>query len=140
MYRYWGIPGRVGWGLRGGALLLQLSAVKGVTIYGPPPSRGRAALCTFNVEGLHATDVSTLLDQAGGTVFLPIGVFPPPRTFVDIWCSLQCIADHFFPAVYVNKAERMGTLSCQDRHVSRDTADYLRVGPVDRRVEGRSPS
>ena len=44
---------------------LQLSAVDGVEIYGPPPSVGRAALCSFNVEGLHATDVSTLLDQSG---------------------------------------------------------------------------
>jgi cysteine desulfurase/selenocysteine lyase len=43
----------------------QLSAVPGVTIYGPPPSRGRAALASFNVEGLHATDVSTLLDTSG---------------------------------------------------------------------------
>jgi len=44
---------------------VQLSAVPGVTIYGPPPSRGRAALCSFNVEGLHATDISTLLDHSG---------------------------------------------------------------------------
>jgi len=43
----------------------QLTAVPGVTVYGPPSSRGRAALCSFNVEGLHATDVSTLLDHSG---------------------------------------------------------------------------
>jgi len=48
-------------------LYQQLSSVPGVVIYGPPPStpRGRAALCAFNVEGLHATDVSTLLDASG---------------------------------------------------------------------------
>ncbi|KAK9840604.1 hypothetical protein WJX81_003960 [Elliptochloris bilobata] len=46
----------------------RLSAVPGVTVYGPPPSRGRAALCSFNVKGLHATDVSTLLDHAGVAV------------------------------------------------------------------------
>lgn len=44
-----------------------LAAVPGVTLYGPAPTapRGRAALATFNVEGLHATDISTLLDDAG---------------------------------------------------------------------------
>lgn len=48
-----------------GVWRVQLSEVEGVTIYGPPPSHGRAALCSFNVEGLHATDVSTLLDASG---------------------------------------------------------------------------
>lgn len=51
---------------------VQLSVVPGVTIYGPLPSRGRAALASFNVEGLHATDVSTLLDTSGaGPVLQP---------------------------------------------------------------------
>lgn len=51
---------------------MQLSVVPGVTIYGPLPSRGRAALASFNVEGLHATDVSTLLDTSGaGPVLQP---------------------------------------------------------------------
>lgn len=42
-----------------------------ITAYGPAPGdprsggRGRASLVAFNVEGLHATDVSTLLDHAG---------------------------------------------------------------------------
>jgi cysteine desulfurase/selenocysteine lyase len=39
--------------------------VDGVTVYGPPPEKGRASLAAFNVEGLHANDVCTLLDQAG---------------------------------------------------------------------------
>jgi cysteine desulfurase/selenocysteine lyase len=48
----------------------QLVVLDRVKIYGPPPSvpNGRAALCTFNVEGLHPTDVSTLLDQSGVAV------------------------------------------------------------------------
>lgn len=46
-------------------VVVQLSTVTNVTIYGPNPCRGRAALCSFNVEGLHATDISTLLDQEG---------------------------------------------------------------------------
>jgi hypothetical protein len=56
----------------GGYLYERLAAVEGVTIYGPPPSaaRGRASLAAFNVEGLHATDVSTLLDNSGEGVLL----------------------------------------------------------------------
>lgn len=50
---------------------MQLAAVPGVTIYGPPPSRGRAALASFNVAGLHATDVSTLLDTSGADSTAP---------------------------------------------------------------------
>lgn len=54
----------------GAYLYDRLAAVPKVTIYGPPPTvpRGRAALAAFNVEGLHATDVSTLLDNAGVAV------------------------------------------------------------------------
>jgi cysteine desulfurase/selenocysteine lyase len=44
---------------------LQLEAVDGVTIYGPRPERGRAALCSFNVKGVHPTDISTILDMNG---------------------------------------------------------------------------
>ncbi len=43
----------------------KLSALPKVTIYGPPPARGRASLCAFNVDGIHANDLCTLLDQAG---------------------------------------------------------------------------
>lgn len=51
----------------GGYLWERMKSVNGVTLYGPAPGgkRGRAALATFNVEGLHATDVSTLLDTSG---------------------------------------------------------------------------
>ena len=48
---------------------VQLSSLNDLTIYGPKPSRGRAALCSFNVKGLHATDISTLLDQEGVLLF-----------------------------------------------------------------------
>jgi len=46
-----------------------LSKVPGVKIYGPPPGPkgdARASLCAFNVEGIHATDLSTFLDQQHG--------------------------------------------------------------------------
>jgi len=48
----------------------QLQEVEGVTIYGPPPSAdgGRASLCSFTAEGVHATDISTILDHSGVAV------------------------------------------------------------------------
>mmetsp|Transcript_36924 Transcript_36924/g.91223 ORF Transcript_36924/g.91223 Transcript_36924/m.91223 type:complete len:504 (+) Transcript_36924:134-1645(+) len=49
----------------GGYLYERLRGVDGVTVYGPPPEVGRASLAAFNVAGLHANDVCTLLDQAG---------------------------------------------------------------------------
>lgn len=54
----------------GGYLWERMKSVNGVTLYGPPPSvkTGRAALATFTVEGLHATDISTILDQTGVAV------------------------------------------------------------------------
>lgn len=54
----------------GGYLWEKLRSVDGITLYGPAPGgkRGRASLASFNVEGLHATDVSTLLDAAGVAV------------------------------------------------------------------------
>ncbi|KAG9443261.1 hypothetical protein H6P81_014601 [Aristolochia fimbriata] len=45
-----------------------LHSIPGVRIYGPAPSDTvhRAALCSFNVEGIHATDIATILDQQHG--------------------------------------------------------------------------
>jgi cysteine desulfurase / selenocysteine lyase len=46
----------------------QLATVKGLTIYGPMPAAdgtGRAAIATFNADGIHAHDLATLLDQSG---------------------------------------------------------------------------
>ena len=42
-----------------------LRSVPNIRIYGPEPSRvfKRAALCSFNVEDVHPTDVATFLDQ-----------------------------------------------------------------------------
>eukprot|EP00213_Chloropicon_mariensis_P004377 CAMPEP_0197479108 /NCGR_PEP_ID=MMETSP1309-20131121/31679_1 /TAXON_ID=464262 /ORGANISM="Genus nov. species nov., Strain RCC998" /LENGTH=451 /DNA_ID=CAMNT_0043020689 /DNA_START=46 /DNA_END=1398 /DNA_ORIENTATION=- len=40
--------------------------IEGIKIYGPNPKQApRAALAAFNVEGLHATDMSMILDQYG---------------------------------------------------------------------------
>ncbi|OAY57922.1 cysteine desulfurase 1, chloroplastic [Manihot esculenta] len=45
-----------------------LCAVPNVDIYGPKPSETvhRAALCSFNVENIHPTDIATFLDQQHG--------------------------------------------------------------------------
>lgn len=44
----------------------KLSDIKGVRIYGPKPPKERAALCAFNVEGIHPTDIATIMDQTTG--------------------------------------------------------------------------
>ncbi len=49
-------------------LFQQLQQVPQVRIYGPKPSadgKGRAALAAFTVEGIHPSDLSSLLDQSG---------------------------------------------------------------------------
>jgi len=53
-----------------GLLWETLSSINDVQLYGPPPGcpRGRASLASFNVRGLHASDVAALLDQAGVAV------------------------------------------------------------------------
>ncbi|CAK9184855.1 unnamed protein product [Ilex paraguariensis] len=45
-----------------------LRSVHGVRIYGPAPSQTvqRAALCSFNVDDIHPTDLATFLDQQHG--------------------------------------------------------------------------
>jgi cysteine desulfurase / selenocysteine lyase len=42
-----------------------LSAIPGVTVYGPPAPVERGAVVAFSVEGLHPHDVAALLDQDG---------------------------------------------------------------------------
>ncbi|MGL5032707.1 MAG: SufS family cysteine desulfurase [Microcystaceae cyanobacterium] len=49
-------------------LYQQLATIPKLKIYGPKPKEkghGRAALASFNVEGIHASDLATLLDQDG---------------------------------------------------------------------------
>eukprot|EP00238_Polyblepharides_amylifera_P013769 CAMPEP_0196598480 /NCGR_PEP_ID=MMETSP1081-20130531/94344_1 /TAXON_ID=36882 /ORGANISM="Pyramimonas amylifera, Strain CCMP720" /LENGTH=413 /DNA_ID=CAMNT_0041924181 /DNA_START=496 /DNA_END=1737 /DNA_ORIENTATION=- len=51
----------------GDYLYQELAKVEGVRIFGPKPDApgGRAALCSFHVDGIHATDLSMILDQKG---------------------------------------------------------------------------
>lgn len=49
-------------------LFKKLADVPNLRIYGPKPTaegKGRAALASFNVENIHASDLSTLLDHEG---------------------------------------------------------------------------
>jgi cysteine desulfurase/selenocysteine lyase len=51
-----------------GYLWQQLGKIPQVTTYGPKPDKnggGRASLAAFTVEGIHANDLSTLLDESG---------------------------------------------------------------------------
>jgi cysteine desulfurase / selenocysteine lyase len=43
-----------------------LSAINGVTLYGPPPGNNRIGVVSFTVEGLHPHDVAHILDEAAG--------------------------------------------------------------------------
>lgn len=45
-----------------------LQSVPNVRIYGPVPSANvrRAALCSFNIDNIHPTDIATFLDQQHG--------------------------------------------------------------------------
>lgn len=49
-------------------LFKKLLEIPKLRIYGPKPTidgKGRAALASFNIEGIHASDLSTLLDNEG---------------------------------------------------------------------------
>lgn len=43
----------------------RLSMIKGLTIYGPKDPKDRAGIISFNIEGIHAHDVASLLDREG---------------------------------------------------------------------------
>ncbi|MDQ0223353.1 cysteine desulfurase [Streptococcus moroccensis] len=48
--------------------LPKLSAIDGVTIYGPATAKDRAGVIAFNIDGLHPHDVATALDYEGVAV------------------------------------------------------------------------
>ena len=73
----------------GAYLYEKLSQVDGVTIYGPTPEQGRASLCAFNVEGLHANDVCTLLDTAGVATRSGHHCTQPLHRYLDINASAR---------------------------------------------------
>ena len=64
-------------------MVLQLSSVEGITIYGPKPERRGSPLCAFNVDGIHPTDLSTFLDFEGMLVLM---------TMIDASAAVQSSA------------------------------------------------
>lgn len=42
-----------------------LGRLEGITIYGPPDAQQRGGVVSFNLEGIHAHDVGTVLDRQG---------------------------------------------------------------------------
>ncbi|GAB4824137.1 hypothetical protein N2152v2_011183 [Parachlorella kessleri] len=75
----------------GGYLYDKVASINRVHIYGPPPSvaTGRAALVSFNVEGLHPTDLSTILDQAGVAVRSGHMCTQPAHRYLGVSASLR---------------------------------------------------
>mmetsp|Transcript_41017 Transcript_41017/g.131142 ORF Transcript_41017/g.131142 Transcript_41017/m.131142 type:complete len:120 (+) Transcript_41017:207-566(+) len=75
----------------GGYLWEKMKGIEGVELYGPPPTApgGRASLASFNVEGLHATDVSTILDQSGVAVRSGHHCTQPLHRYLDVSASAR---------------------------------------------------
>lgn len=94
---------------------LQLSAVDGVTIYGPPPEKRGSALAAFNVEGVHATDLSTFLDFEGRPPALmpdlAVGEFHPQQG------RLPSMLNAFVPSPWVACYEAGGKARASSVHV-----------------------
>ena len=69
-------------------LLKGVSAIDGVITYGPTwDSSGaiaRAGLVSFNVEGIHATDIATLLDEEGVAIRAGHHCTQPLHTELDL--------------------------------------------------------
>jgi cysteine desulfurase/selenocysteine lyase len=51
-----------------GYALEQLAGVEGLRVFGPPPSAERVGPVSFELEGVHAHDVSEILDRHGVAV------------------------------------------------------------------------
>ncbi|EFN57615.1 hypothetical protein CHLNCDRAFT_34562 [Chlorella variabilis] len=86
----------------GAHLYWQLRSIDRVRIYGPSPEArlGRAALATFNVEGIHPTDISTILDSTGVAVRSGHLCTQPVHRHLGISSSVRAS-----PYIYNTKAE-----------------------------------
>lgn len=68
-------------------LFEKLKQVPELRIYGPSPTKegkGRAALASFNVENLHANDISTLLDHEGVAIRSGHHCTQPLHRFLEV--------------------------------------------------------
>ncbi len=67
--------------------LEKLSAIEGLTIYGPQHDRG--ALVTFNVEGVHPHDVATVLDTEGIAIRAGHHCAQPLMRYLDVAATVR---------------------------------------------------
>ncbi len=68
-------------------LFEKLQAIPNLRIYGKQPTstgEGRAALAAFNVEGIHASDLATLLDQDGIAIRSGHHCTQPLHRYLDV--------------------------------------------------------
>ena len=66
-------------------LFKQLETIADLRIYGAKPTldgKGRAALAAFNVEGMHASDLATLLDHDGIAIRIWSSLYPAPASYL----------------------------------------------------------
>lgn len=91
-------------------LYSKLTAIPGVHVYGPPPptpgstggslrTHRAAALCAFNVQGIHPTDLSTFLDEQVRILHPPLFWVPITyqecnATFQEYCCRRTLCAKH----------------------------------------------
>jgi len=104
----------------GGYLVQELARVPGVRIYGPAVGQPRAALATFNVSRLHATDVSTLLDAQG------IAVRSGHHCTQPLHAALGCSASARASLYIYNTAAEVDTFV----EALRDTISFLHEAGV----------
>ncbi len=69
-------------------LYQQLQAIPGITIYGSKPPQ-RAALVSFNVEGIHGSDLATLLDYEGVAIRSGHHCTQPLHRYLNISASAR---------------------------------------------------
>ena len=63
---------------------------EGLVVYGPSFDRPRGALATFNVAGIHPTDLSTILDQSGIAVRSGHLCTQPLHVELGVSSSIRC--------------------------------------------------
>lgn len=69
--------------------LKQLSKIDGITIYGPQNTEERAAVLTFNLDGIHPHDVAQILDNEGIAIRVGHHCTMPLHTRMNINASCR---------------------------------------------------
>ncbi|KAJ1626326.1 cysteine desulfurase [Pavlovales sp. CCMP2436] len=67
----------------------RLATVEGLTLYGPPAGSPRAALAAFSLQGVHANDLATFVDQDGVAIRAGHHCTQPLHTALGIGASAR---------------------------------------------------